>query len=108
MAVSAKKIAAEPVLEEKKSRGLKGVFRRSFLGIPYALFLAMFVIFPLLLIVFYAFTDKNGAFTFGNFIAFFSFRYEHQQPADLRGHRLHHHGGVPAHRVSRGVYPLAL
>ena len=72
MAVSAKKIAAEPVLEEKKSRGLKGVFRRSFLGIPYALFLAMFVIFPLLLIVFYALTDKNGAFTFGNFIAFFS------------------------------------
>ncbi|PWM71309.1 MAG: ABC transporter permease [Bacillota bacterium] len=51
---------------------MKGMFKRSFLGIPYALFLALFVVFPLLLIVVYAFTDKNGAFTFANFISFFS------------------------------------
>ncbi len=52
-------------------RGMKNLFRRSFLGIPYALFLALFVVFPLLLIVVYAFTDKNGAVTFSNFIDFF-------------------------------------
>lgn len=54
------------------AKGMKGMFKRSFLGIPYALFLALFVVFPLLLIVVYAFTDKNGAFTFANFISFFS------------------------------------
>lgn len=46
-------------------------FSRKQLGIPYALFLAVFVIFPLLLIIFYAFTDSNGAFTFANFVSFF-------------------------------------
>ena len=55
-----------------KSGGMKGIFRRSFLGIPYALFLLLFVVFPLLLIVVYAFTDENGAFTFANFVGFFS------------------------------------
>ena len=46
-------------------------FSRKHLGIPYALFLAMFVVFPLLLIIFYAFTDANGVFTFANFASFF-------------------------------------
>ncbi len=55
-----------------KNGGMKGIFRRSFLGIPYALFLLLFVVFPLLLIVVYAFTDENGAFTFANFVGFFS------------------------------------
>ncbi len=48
------------------------MFSRKHLGIPYALFLGLFVIFPLILIVIYAFTDANGAFTFANFIDFFS------------------------------------
>ena len=43
-------------------------FSRKMLAIPYALFLVMFVIFPLLLIVFYAFTDASGSFTFINFV----------------------------------------
>lgn len=47
-------------------------FSRKHLGIPYALFLLVFVIFPLILIVFYAFTDANGHFTLGNFTDFFS------------------------------------
>ncbi|MBO4963226.1 MAG: ABC transporter permease [Clostridia bacterium] len=46
-------------------------FSRKHLGIPYALFLIAFVVFPLLLIVFYAFTDANGHITFMNFINFF-------------------------------------
>ena len=49
----------------------KTSFSRKHLGIPYALFLIMFVIFPLLLIIFYAFTDANGHITFMNFVNFF-------------------------------------
>lgn len=47
-------------------------FKREHLCIPYAIFLVCFVIFPLLLIVFYAFTDANGGFSFSNFATFFS------------------------------------
>ncbi|MBQ7235802.1 MAG: hypothetical protein IJX03_01420, partial [Clostridia bacterium] len=47
-------------------------FSRSSLCIPYGLFLALFVVLPLLLIVFYAFTDQSGAISFNNFIRFFT------------------------------------
>ena len=47
-------------------------FSRKQLCIPYGVFLACFVVLPLLLIVFYSFTDKDGGFTFNNFIRFFS------------------------------------
>lgn len=47
-------------------------FSRKQLCIPYAVFLICFVIMPMLLILFYAFTDKNGALTLNNFISFFS------------------------------------
>jgi spermidine/putrescine transport system permease protein len=47
-------------------------FSRKHLGIPYALFMAMFVVFPLLLIIYYAFTDpKTGSLSLVNFIDFF-------------------------------------
>lgn len=38
-------------------------FSRKLLAIPYGLFLAFFVLIPLLIIVYYAFTDDNGKFT---------------------------------------------
>ena len=44
--------------------------RRRNWTIPYALFLAVFVVMPLFLIVLYAFTDAEGAFTFANFRKF--------------------------------------
>lgn len=48
-------------------------FSRKHLGIPYALFMAMFVIFPLLLIIYYAFTDPDtGKLSMVNFIDFFT------------------------------------
>lgn len=47
-------------------------FSRKQLCIPYGLFLALFVVMPLLLIVFYAFTDQNGTFSFDNFVRFFT------------------------------------
>ncbi len=47
-------------------------FNRSQLCIPYALFLILFVIAPLLVIIYYAFTDGQGQFTFENFLNFFS------------------------------------
>ena len=52
---------------------MKGLrFSRKDLCIPYGVFLVLFVVFPLLLVVYYAFTSKTGAFTFKNFIWFFS------------------------------------
>ena len=47
-------------------------FSRKQLCIPYALFLFCFVILPLAVIVYYAFTDGSGHFTFANLISFFT------------------------------------
>ncbi|MGN0812853.1 MAG: ABC transporter permease [Candidatus Coproplasma sp.] len=47
-------------------------FSRSQLCIPYALFLILFVIAPLLVIFYYAFTNGEGHITADNFLAFFS------------------------------------
>ena len=44
--------------------------RRRNWSIPYALFLLVFVVIPLLLILVYAFTDEEGAFTLANFRKF--------------------------------------
>ena len=47
-------------------------FSRKQLCIPYALFLALFVIVPLFVIVYYAFTDGTGKPSIENFVSFFS------------------------------------
>ncbi len=47
-------------------------FSRKTLCIPYAVFLVFFVIIPMLVILFYAFTDKEMHLSFHNFIRFFS------------------------------------
>lgn len=47
-------------------------FSRKQLCIPYAVFLVLFVIAPLFVIVFYAFTDGEGMISFANFAHFFS------------------------------------
>lgn len=53
-------------------------FSRKQLCIPYALFLILFVVIPMLMILFYAFTgegaDGNLTFTFANFADFFTSR----------------------------------
>ena len=47
-------------------------FSRKQLCIPYALFLILFVIAPLLVILYYAFTSGKGNFTMSNFVGFFT------------------------------------
>ena len=47
-------------------------FARKHLCIPYALFLALFVVAPIFIMLFYAFTDANNRFTLGNFGKIFS------------------------------------
>ncbi len=47
-------------------------FKRKYLSIPYILFLICFVIVPVLFIIYYAFTNKGGSFTFDNLQKFFS------------------------------------
>lgn len=52
---------------------MKFRFQRKYLSLPYILFFLLFIIVPIALIVFYAFTDKTtGAFSFSNLIKFFS------------------------------------
>ncbi len=45
---------------------------RKHLGYPYALFLILFVLLPLIIIVYYAFTDSDGHFSILNFVSIFS------------------------------------
>lgn len=47
-------------------------FSRKSLGIPYALFLALFVVAPLFVLIYYAFTNGQGQFTFANLTGFFT------------------------------------
>ena len=47
-------------------------FSRKLLAIPYGLFLAFFVVIPLLIIVYYAFTDDAGKFSWDYVEAFFN------------------------------------
>ena len=52
---------------------MKFRFQRKYLAIPYILFFLFFIIIPVFLIVFYAFTDKvTGTFSFSNLVKFFS------------------------------------
>ena len=45
---------------------------RKSLAIPFVLFLVLFVLIPILFIVYYAFTDADGYFTFDAFVSFFT------------------------------------
>lgn len=47
-------------------------FSRKQLGIPYALFLLLFVVAPLIVIIYYAFTNGEGKFTVANLQGFFT------------------------------------
>lgn len=47
-------------------------FSRKSLGIPYAVFLLLFVLGPVLVLFYYAFTNSTGVFTLSNFTQFFT------------------------------------
>lgn len=48
-------------------------FKRQYLAFPYAVISAIFVIIPLFVLLYYAFTDKaTGSLSFANFITFFT------------------------------------
>lgn len=49
-------------------------FKRKFLSIPYVIFLLLFVLIPIGFIVYYAFTNKGGTFSFDNLVKFVSDR----------------------------------
>ncbi len=65
-------MSEKTVKEQGRAKRLPLSFSRKQLCIPYGLFLAIFVVLPLLLIVFYAFTDKDGGISISNFVRFFS------------------------------------
>ncbi len=47
-------------------------FKRKHLSIPYVLFLVCFVVIPVFFVIYYAFTNKGGSFSFDNVRKFFS------------------------------------
>ena len=51
---------------------MKGMFQRKYLGSPYALYLLVFVVLPLVVVVSYAFTGADGTPGIGNFLNFFT------------------------------------
>ena len=51
---------------------MKIYFSRKNLCIPYALFLVLFVIAPVLVVLYYAFTNGEGQFTLENLVGFFT------------------------------------
>ena len=67
-----KRISREPIKYEAPAKRTLLGFSRKQLCIPYGGFLACFVVLPLLLIVFYSFTDSTGHFNINNFVKFFS------------------------------------
>ena len=59
----------------RKNHGLK----RSLFASPYTLWMIVFTVLPVILIGYYAFTDKAGAFTFDNFRHFFDSNFSKNQ-----------------------------
>ncbi|MCQ2791955.1 MAG: ABC transporter permease [Bacilli bacterium] len=47
-------------------------FQRKYLCIPYVVFLVLFIVLPIVLIIFYAFTDNKGFFSFDALVDFFT------------------------------------
>ena len=47
-------------------------FSRKMLAVPYAIYLLAFVVLPVCVLFYYAFTDSSGAFTFANLTGFFT------------------------------------
>ena len=56
----------------KSSKPKFALFKRKYLCIPYGLFLVMFIIIPILIIVYYAFTDDNGMPSINALVGFFT------------------------------------
>ena len=50
---------------------MNNVLSRKQLGIPYGIFLLLFVAAPLLLLIYYAFSNGQGQFTVGDLCSFF-------------------------------------
>lgn len=67
--------AAMVAISVRRNHGMK----RSLFASPYALWILLFTVLPVILIAYYAFTDANGAFTLDNFRSFWDSNYEMKQ-----------------------------
>lgn len=56
----------------RKPRNHFFMLQRKYLAIPYVLFLILFVFAPILIIIFYAFTNENMVFSFDALVSFFT------------------------------------
>ena len=72
MKSTSKVVARKDIQPTVPTRKRRISFSRKQLCIPYGLFLGLFVVLPLLVIVYFAFTDNTGAISFANFFDFFT------------------------------------
>lgn len=72
MKKDAKVISKESLENVTTAKPKRFTFSRKNLCIPYGLFLVMFVIIPLFIILYYAFTSSDGSFSLYNFVEFFT------------------------------------
>ena len=72
------------VISIKRNHGVK----RSLFASPYALWMIIFTVLPVILISYYAFTDSNGAFTLDNFKNFWDSHYEANKVIAAEAERL--------------------
>jgi len=72
------------VVSIRRHQGVK----RSLFASPYALWMIIFTVLPVILISYYAFTDVNGAFTLDNFKNFWDSHYEMNKVIAAEGERL--------------------
>ena len=72
MAVALVVFVAMVGLSIRRNRGVK----RSLFASPYVIWMILFTVIPVILIGYYAFTDKTGAFTLDNFRSFWDSNFE--------------------------------
>lgn len=59
-------------MKSNRNKKRRFYFQRKYLCIPYALFLILFIIVPILIIIWYAFTDSNGMPSWNALVDFFT------------------------------------
>ena len=78
---------------------------RAFYSVPYVLWLGLFVISPMLLILYQSFFDITGAFTFSNYATYFSFGKLFADDLEFVPLCVHHHTRYVPGQLSDRVVP---
>mgnify|MGYP002524466322 CR=1 FL=1 len=78
--------------------------KRKYLAIPYAIFLSLFVIIPIGLIIFYAFTDANGALSFDAAKNFFTNKGIDKILSSLKKNKTLKHLSISENKIDQNAF----